>query len=105
MKLTLTFLVSLISCALFSQNYIPTQRQITAKPTNQSLYNLEYELKHYVFSNGDSTILNSINLEDFISDRQQSVDVEIAAPSINQTIILYSFDKIETKYLEKLKQN
>lgn len=105
MKLLLVSCLALFSLNGYSQNYIKTQRQATPVPSNQSLYKTEFELKHYAFSNGDSTILNAINFEFISSQREQSADVEVYDPSIDQTIILYSFDKIEAKYAEKFGEN
>lgn len=101
MKLLPTIFIALFSVNGHSQSYIKAQRQTTLVPSIQSLYKTEFELKHYAFSNGDSTILNAINFELLPSQREQSVDVEVYDPTINQTIILYSFDKIEAKYEEK----
>lgn len=105
MKLLLATCLALTSVFGHSQNYIKTQRQLSPIPSNQSLYNIEFELKHYAFSNGDSTILNAINFELLPLQREQSIDVEVYDPTINQTIILYSFDKIEAKYEEKFGKN
>ena len=101
----MTLWVVTMSFVGLSQNYIPTQRRVTPKPTNQDLYGIQYELKHYAFGNGDSTVLNSINFESLPAQRQQSVDVEVYDPTIDQIIILYSFDKMEEKYLEKQGHN
>ena len=101
MNKILTLWLILVSSFGFSQSYFTPQRQVIRKPTNRELYKLEYELKHYAFGNGDSTILDGINFELLPVQREQSVDVEVYDPSIGQTIILYSFDKIRDKYLEK----
>ncbi|MFK7785224.1 MAG: hypothetical protein AB8B56_08910 [Crocinitomicaceae bacterium] len=105
MKIAMTLWVVTMSFMGFTQNYMPTQRRVTSKPTNQDLYGLRYELKHYAFGNGDSTILTSINFELLPAEREQSVDVEVYDSTIDQIIILYSFDKMEEKYLEKRVHN
>ena len=89
----------------YSQNYMRTQRQTAPTPSKKSLYKTEFELKEYSFTNGDSTLLDAINFEMLSSLRQQSVDVEVYDQAIDQTIILYSFDKIEAKYEEKFGGN
>lgn len=96
-------LLLVLSNAVFgySQNFIPTQRTVVTKPTNQELYKLEYELKHYAFAEGDSTILSTINFEQLPLQREQSTDVEVYDSTIDQIIVLYSYDKIRAKYLEK----
>lgn len=101
MKTPILLIVLFISTFGFSQNFIQTQRQVAPKPTNQELYGLEYEIKHYAFGNGDSTILNEINFELLPIQREQSVDVEVYDASIDQIIVLYSYDKIHAKYIEK----
>ena len=92
MKPFVTLSAMLITFAGYSQ----AQRQAIPLPikTNQQRYKIEYELKDYVFINGDSTILNSINIEAIEYQRVQSTDIEIFNSDINQIIVLYSYDKI-----------
>lgn len=92
MKPFVTLAGMLITFAGYSQ----TQRQAIPLPTknNQERYKIEYELKDYVFINGDSTILNSINIEAIEYQRVQSTDIEIFNSDINQIIVLYSYDKM-----------
>ena len=92
MKPFVTLAGMLITFAGYSQ----TQRQAIPLPTknNQERYKIEYELKDYVFINGDSTILNSINIEAIEYQRVQSTDIEIFNSDINQIIVLYSLDKL-----------
>ncbi len=92
MKPFVTLAAMLITFLGFSQ----TQRQAIPLPikNNQERYKIEYELKDYVFINGDSTILNSINIEAIEYQRVQSTDIEIFNSDINQIIVLYSYDKM-----------
>ena len=92
MKPFVTLAAMLITFLGFSQ----TQRQAIPLSTksNQERYKIEFELKDYVFVNGDSTILNSINIDAYNHQRMQSSNVEIFNSDINQIIVLYSYDKM-----------
>ncbi len=73
-----------------------TQKQMTPdskKLSNISRYSIDYELKDQLFVDGDSSILNLINLEQYENLRLQSEDVEILDASTEKIIILFSIDK------------
>ena len=101
MKITLTVLVLFLTLFGYSQNYMPTQKQSSQKPSIYSLYAVEFELKNYVFINEDSTILNSINLEDYSSLRDGALDLEFYHAGIDQTLVLYSFQRMEANYTRR----
>ena len=98
MKSTLTLALLFFTLFGYSQNHLPTQKQAALQPSNQSLYQVEFELKDYVFINGDSTILNAINLGEFAEQRDDLVDQEIYHSGIDQTIVLYSLQRIRAIY-------
>lgn len=84
-----TLLSSLVS--LVSTAQVPTAR-IQADPelpTNIERYGIDYKLKDYSFTSGDSTILESIPLEQYESMRSNESDVEIFDPISGQTLILF----------------
>lgn len=58
-------------------------------PTNQERYKIDFELKNYVFIDGDSSILNQLKISDYESFRLLDENKEIFIPTINQTLILY----------------
>lgn len=55
----------------------------------QDRYDYDYKLKDYVFVDGDSSILDLINIDQYEPQRHQTENVEIFLPNINQTLILY----------------
>jgi hypothetical protein len=59
-------------------------------PTNKERYKDDYELKNFIFIDGDSSILNSIDLTQYESFRQKNQDVEIELNSLQTTLILFS---------------
>lgn len=61
-------------------------------PTNIERYNVDYSLKNYTFENGDSTILNSIPLENYEHLRSPNTDIEVYDPISGETLILF-FEK------------
>jgi hypothetical protein len=88
--------VTLAAMLITFIGYSQTQKQaipISIK-TNQQRYKVDYELKDYVFINGDSSLLNSINIDAIEYQRAQSSDIEIFNSDINQIIVLYSKDKM-----------
>ncbi len=58
-------------------------------PTNQERYQIDYELKDYVFIDGDSSILNQLNLDNYEQYRFLNENNEIFITAINQTLVLY----------------
>ena len=88
MKITITtFLFLVISSFSFSQTG-KYQEEIHIM-TMQERYDYDYKLKDYVFIDGDSTILDLINIDLFEPMRHQTENVEIFLPNINQTLVLY----------------
>ena len=57
---------------------------------NIARYRVDYQLKEYSFTEGDSTILNQLNLASFESLRHDVNDVEIQDEATGLIIILYS---------------
>jgi hypothetical protein len=73
-----------------------TERKMTPVriPTNIQRYQDDYELKNYDFEDGDSSVLNSIDLKQYESFRQLNENVEIVLDFIHTTLILYSVDSV-----------
>lgn len=57
--------------------------------TMQDRYEYDYKLKDYNFIDGDSTILDLINIDLYEPQRHLTENVEIFLPVINQTLILF----------------
>lgn len=79
----------------FSQSSLdtqPRQQYQPETPTNQERYGIDYQLKDYPFIDGDSTILNLIDLSYLEEFRTEDQDVEIIDPYTGLTVILY-FEK------------
>lgn len=79
----------------FSQYSLETQARQQYQPetpTNLERYGIDYQLKDYPFLNGDSTVLESIDLSYLEEFRVEDQDVEIIDPSSGLTVILY-FEK------------
>jgi hypothetical protein len=73
-----------------------TERKMTPVriPTNIQRYQDDYELKNYDFEDGDSSVLNSIDLKQYESFRQLNEHVEIELNFIHTTLILYSVESV-----------
>lgn len=81
----------------FSQNS-PSRYQFTVhSESNISRYDVDYALKDYIFVNGDSTILESIDLSLIENQRLNNEDVEVIDPTTGLTIILFHKPKNITK--------
>jgi len=68
-------------------------------PTNIQRYQDDYELKNYTFVDGDSSILNSIQLDEYESLRQmdQNIEIDIALNGIPQKLIIYAIRNVRKK--------
>jgi hypothetical protein len=84
-----------------------TQKQMTPdlKLSNISRYSIDYELKNQIFLDGDSSILNLINLEQYENLRLQSEDIEIVDASTEKIIILFSIDKAIARKTKRISLN
>lgn len=71
-------------------------------PSNVERYNVDYTLKNYVFVNGDSTILEQIDLASIEHLRSATENVELLDNNTGEIIILfYSKRKPTTISTEK----
>lgn len=98
MRYTHLILPSLLwSCFSFGQ----TERKMTPvhSPTNIERYQDDYELKNYTFVDGDSSILNSIDLDDYESLRQmdQNIEIDIVLNGTPQMLIIYAVTNLRKK--------
>lgn len=95
MRYLYLFIPLLWSSVSFGQ----TERKMTPIhiPTNIERYQDDYELKNYHFVDGDSSILNSIDLDDFESMRQMDHDVEVEIEELQVVLILYSVATVGRK--------
>jgi hypothetical protein len=82
-----------------SLSFGQTERKMTPvhSPSNIERYQDDYELKNYTFVDGDSSILNSIQLDEYESLRQMDQNIEIDLTDLNQTLILYSVNSAGRK--------
>lgn len=93
----------LILPALFLGSFAfgQTERKMTPvhSPTNIERYQDDYELKNYTFVDGDSSILNSIQLDEYESLRQmdQNIEIDIVINDIPQKLIIYAIRNIRKK--------
>lgn len=60
---------------------------------NIERYGLDYELPNYTFVNGDSMVLNTINLDRALLMREASVDKELYDLNSGLTILIYSEER------------
>lgn len=61
-------------------------------PTPQERYKVDYEIADYIFINGDSTVLDLLNLDSLENMRSQANDIEVIDTATGLTVILY-FEK------------
>ncbi|MBL1279175.1 MAG: hypothetical protein COA33_002840 [Fluviicola sp.] len=61
-------------------------------PSNIERYGVDYELKDYVFVNGDSSILNLLDIEYIEYLRSETQNIEVIDATSGVTIILF-FEK------------
>ena len=57
---------------------------------NIERYKLDYELIGHSFSNGDSTILDELNIDGMLLSRKTNIDVEITDLEHGVRILIYS---------------
>jgi hypothetical protein len=94
MKTTLLLSACLLSisqafCQL--ENVDPNARSMTVLelPSQTERYGVDYELKDYTFVNGDSTVLEMLNLSVLEESRSEDHDVEVIDPSTGLVVILF----------------
>ena len=69
---------------------------------NIDRYNLDYELIGYTFINGDSTILNELDISGMIEIRDALDDIELTDLEHGVTILIYSTNKsLELRGIDK----
>ena len=81
--------------------------RIATLPPNQSnieRYNIDYALKDYIFQNGDSTILNSLDLEYLEHYRLPDSDIDVTEPNTGLTVTLFYEKRKPTPSTLQLKQ-
>ena len=68
-------------------------------PSNIERYQDDYELRNYTFVDGDSSILNSIQLDEYESLRQmdQNIEIDIVINDIPQKLIIYAIKNVRKK--------
>ena len=93
------YLYLFISLLWSSVSFGQTERKMTPIhiPTNIERYQDDYELKNYNFVEGDSSILNSIDLDEYESMRQMNHDVEVELEELQVVLILYSVATVGRK--------
>ncbi len=98
---TLGLLVQSYSYGQASSSRIATPQSV---PTNVERYGVDYELKDYVFQNGDSTILNSINLDYLEQFRLQDSNLDVSDPNTGLIVTLFFERRKSTPTTLQLKQ-
>lgn len=73
------------------QTETPTSREVqpVVLKSNIERYNVDYKIINYTCVNGDSTILNHINLDELESHRSTTEDVQVIDPNTGFEIILF----------------
>ena len=90
----LTLSILLLNFSSFSQSNTSKYAVPITPLTPVERYGVDYELKDHVFTNGDSTVLNLIDLTTFEDQRSQTENVEIIDTATGLTIVLF-FEKKE----------
>lgn len=91
MRLLLTILVSLGFLNCEAQEKLPVKSNSEFNSgRNSARYGLDYHLKNYSFTNGDSTVLNQLNLNTYESLRNDTVDVEVQDAATGLIIVLHN---------------
>jgi len=91
---TLLF-ITFIALSYWSTSQVDyTSKMVTAPPipTNIERYEVDYKLKSHVFIDGDSSVLNQIDLRLLEEYRDTTEDVEITDPTTGLKVILF-FEK------------
>ncbi|MDG1334034.1 MAG: hypothetical protein P8P74_16985 [Crocinitomicaceae bacterium] len=70
--------------------------EISQSETNIQRYHLDYELVDYTFVNGDSTILNELNITGAFHARRYREDLVLTDIEHNVKILLYSEIRMRT---------
>jgi len=69
---------------------------------NIERYKLDYELIGYTFINGDSTILNELNIDGMLLLKKANIDIELTDLEHGVTILIYSTNKsLELRGIDK----
>ena len=67
-------------------------------PTHTERYGVDYELTDYTFTNGDSLVLEKLNLSALEEYRQQDQNVQVVCPYTLLTVTLYSRQQVYDYY-------
>ncbi len=74
-----------------------SRRATTDYPSNIQRYGYDYIVNDYTFPNGDSSILELINLDQLESSRRQDVNVVETDAATGLSITLIAYNKIGRK--------
>lgn len=93
LRKTLPVLVLFLASTAFGQlsqeiGTTSKQRFDPVPPSHVDRYGIDYIVKHYDF-NGDSTILESIDLENMEQYRQLDSDIELIDANTGLTVVLF----------------
>lgn len=88
MKTTFTTLFVVLS-STFSYSQTGKYQQEIHIMSMKERYDYDYKLKNYEFIDGDSSILDLINIDLYEPQRLLEENIEIYISEINQTLILY----------------
>lgn len=80
----------------YSQDKSSKINPIQTEVDHRNHYQIDYELKDYIFTNGDRSIVNELNFSDLETYRKDNLDVEIYDETINAIVILYSRQRISS---------
>ena len=92
MKRKISFIFVCISVLGFAQEQeTPTSRevQLAVSFSNIERYNVDYKILNYSFMNGDSTILNQINLDELEAYRSPTENVHVIDPTTGLDVLLF----------------
>lgn len=92
----LTTLFLIFNIYAFGQTHLSRIAQQPEIPSNIERYESDYKLKDYTFVNGDSSILESINLEYLEQFRSTEHNIEVIDPNTGLSVILFSERKRKT---------
>lgn len=84
-----TAILFLTVSSAFSQNTSTRYATTPLPPTNTERYNSDYLLKDYAFVNGDSTILEQIDLAAIEHLRSDSENIEVLDANTGLVVILF----------------
>lgn len=92
MKITTTFLFLFLGVVSLAQQTHDASSRIAPQispVSNVERYGVDYALKNYVFQDGDSTVLEQINLDALEHHRNPSQDIEVLDQTTGLIVILY----------------